>query len=249
MKKFNLFAASALMLVATTLVGTTSCIRLRNNIESGDEGSSTVTTKTYNLSGFDELDLSGVGTVFVTQGNTFSVKVSAREKDFKHIKLKTDGNELSFSTGNLEDGKAFSFGKNSGNNMGNVKVYVTMPTLKSIDQSGVVNLNIERPIKTDRLALDVSGVGNTSINGLIANRFSADVSGVGNVSIKQLTAKESEFDVSGVGNVNVEYNHSGVSKVEVSGVGSVKLSGTLRNLQTNGGDITSRISNTTQIIK
>lgn len=249
MKKYNFYALVALMFISITTFATTSCIRLRNKNGLSDGNLGKVVTKSYNLSDFNEIDLDGIGNIHIAQGKAYSVKVSAPEGAFKHINLERDGHTLSFYLDERGGTKSFSFGAKSGKQLDNVDVYITLPDLKSIDQSGVVNVEIAQPMKVDELSLDVSGVGNTKINGLIANKFTADISGVGNVLVKQLTAKASSFDVSGVGSVNVEYHNSGNSKVEASGVGSVKLSGTLRELDVNNDNIASKVSNNTQLIK
>lgn len=249
MKKVNFHAIVALMLISATAFTTTSCIRLRNKTEQAGANLGKVITKNYDLSDFNKLDLSGVGNVHITQGNTYSVKVSAQEKLFDAIDISKKGKELVVDLPNNQENTGRSFSSKFDFKRENLNVYITMPDITDIDQSGVVNVEIAKPIKVDKLTLYVSGVGNTRINGLTANDFSADISGVGSVSVQQLTAKTSSFDVSGVGNVTVEYNHSGYSEVETSGVGSVTLSGTLRKLQANKSNITSKISNNTQIIK
>lgn len=88
-------------------------------------GAATAETKSYNLSGFDKVDVSAGVDVVLKQG-AFDVKVDQKSGDFDNLKMDVRGNTLHIS----RDGHSGWWGKAP-----HYVVTVTAPDLRSIEAS------------------------------------------------------------------------------------------------------------------
>ncbi|MDH6311430.1 hypothetical protein M2137_000180 [Parabacteroides sp. PFB2-10] len=114
--------------------------------------------------------------------------------------------------------------------------------LSSVDIIGCMNFVAKETLTVDRLAYEISGVGDITLDKLACKDFACEIKGVGNVYLTGKIAK-GNYRLSGVGKVraydceveNLTCHVSGVGDMEVkaskhlkastSGVGSIKYKG------------------------
>ncbi len=214
------FFASVFMLVACSFSSENRNVQDENRI-----------SRTYDLKGFDRLDLGSAFEIFVTKGS-HAVKVEGRQQDIKDLEADVVGGKLRIR---YKD----SIGWNK--NRKRVTLTISMPTLKGLDFSGATtskvsgfddlgNLDLdisgasksEIQVKAQRVIMDVSGASTITLIGS-ANRLEGEVSGATSLRAYDFPVKEAYLDASGASSIRVSVN--GKLEVEASGASNVRYRG------------------------
>lgn len=208
----------------------------------GVKGDGNVIKEDREVGNFSSLDIGGVFTVYVSQGNTTSLEVEADANLMPLIDIDKSGNTLRVSI--KKDSHI--------NKWTEMNLYIKMQEVEDISLSGMVSLEGETRIQGDEITLSHSGMGSTDIE-LMCNKFVADVSGMaklnlsgesnqvfldnagmGNIEATSLKATRLKIDNSGMGNAEVyattaiDISSSGMGKVTYTGgaeVTSLRSSG------------------------
>ena len=198
-------------------------------------------TRTFNNTGFNELNISSALDVHLTQGNTYSVKAVGKAEDLEKVQVTQQGDEL---TVGLKGGLSRT---------GKIELHITLPTLRDIDISGAVTMTatndftaasdfsadvsgaskLTMPLTANKASFDISGAGYVNISGKI-NKLEVDVEGGSNADMLNLTANEANIQASGASKARV--NVTGSIEAEASGASSIEYSGnpTVRKSETSG---------------
>ncbi|KCZ51677.1 GIN domain-containing protein [Hyphomonas pacifica] len=199
-------------------------------------------TKSYDVSDFDALDVSGAIMVEYTQGPAHSVTVDQKDGDFSDILIETKGDELQIKRKSLEKAK---WRKNmsikhkngelvvkvNGDVKPSYKVIVTSPSISELDisQSSMLTAN---NISADELELDSSSSASLTVSGTskdtsIEASSSSDLDAEDLVSDKLSIDASSSADVSanasGAGPVDVEASSSSDVEVTIAGSSDVEI--------------------------
>ena len=206
------------------------------------KGNGDITTEQRAVASFNRIDVSGVFTVYLSQGDVESVEVEIDSNLQQYVIVKNKGDKLV-----VDIKHGINFHKTTKNN-----VYITLKDINQIDIEGVCTVKTRTALKFDQLKVDASGVSNSTLE-LYCNRIEVVFSGVGNI---ELSGKAIDFVIrkSGVGSVkatnlnaeNVSIKNSGVGSAEIyaskeltivnSGVGSITYSGdaTIKSINSDG---------------
>lgn len=187
-------------------------ISVANAHDDDDHDSGDRITKTYDLTGFDAIDISGVYDVEVKVGGSYSIRLEGREKEMDYAEVELDGDTLELG----QRKKKWGWG-----NRKSVDAYITLPSLNALDVSGVTDADVEN-IDADTFELDVSGVADVNLSGT-CDELDADISGVSDVNARELKCKSGDVDLSGVGDLEV-YTSEAID-ASVHGVGDVTVYG------------------------
>ena len=174
-------------------------------------GPTNVASESRNVSGFEKVQLRGIGNLSIQQTDNESLTVGAGEDIVPKIRTEVVNNRL-------------IIGPKS-----NTSVLTTEPityklTVKDLDAlevSGSGNVEAEG-IDTDRLAVTISGAGDVKISGK-ADKQEINISGFGNYQAKDLESKEVKVNILGSGSAIV--NVSEQLDAKISGSGSVEYIG------------------------
>lgn len=180
---------------------------------------------------FKNIGTSGTFKVYITQGNSHSVKVEAESNLLPYIETKIDGEDLEVRVKkgyNIKPTKT-------------INIYVTMAEVKELAASGSGGFYSKGNLKTDKLELAVSGSADADLD-VTSQHMEVAVSGASNVKLKGSATKaeyaisgkadidafdfqsdDVEIGISGSGNANV--NAQKKLDVGVSGMGNVKYKG------------------------
>jgi hypothetical protein len=115
-------------------------------------------------------------------------------------------------------------------------VEISMPELAAVEVSGAGNMSMEG-VEGDSFRAEVSGAGNLQATGRV-DRVEAEVSGAGDVDFAQLLARDATVEISGAGDIHVHATES--LSASVSGAGDVTYTGDPSDVQTDvsgAGDI------------
>jgi hypothetical protein len=163
------------------------------------------------VSGFDEVELEGVGNLSIRQTGGESLSVKAEEDVLPDIRTE------------VEDGRLV-IGPKPGATIRTtepIDYELTVEDLRALEVSGSGNVDAEG-ISTDELAVAIGGSGDVKISGK-ADSQDVDVSGSGDYEAQNLESEEVKIDVGGSGSAVV--NASDALDAKVSGAGSVEYVG------------------------
>ena len=188
--------------------------------------------------GFTAIKVSGSIDVYLSQGSTDAVAVSASEDRFRdRIKTEVVNGVLKI----WYDGDRISFGGNK-----KLKAYVSFKDIRSLDASGASEFRIQGTLSVNSLAVVLSGAsdvtGNVRISELTVNasgasdvkltgsvkNISIDVSGASDLKGYELTADNCKAKASGASDImltvnsEISANASGASSVFYKGQAVVK---------------------------
>jgi len=195
------------------------------------EPSGNIITKEVNVSSFDQLDVSGVFNVMLTQGNKEEVKIEADDNLQSLFEVKNEGSKLTIGM------------KKDVNFKGNtkMKVYITFKNLKSMDLKTVGNVisvstmsfdelninnksvgNVDLKLNTPKLNIQNKSVGDVKLSGK-ADNVTIYNKGVGSIQAANFVVQKMDIENSGIG--SAEVNAEKELKVKDSFLGKVSNKG------------------------
>ena len=179
----------------------------------GDTMSETnnVMSEARDVSGFNEVELKGVGNLSLEQTGSESLTVEAEEDVLPKIRTEVENKRLIISPER----------NTSINTTKPINYKLTVKNLNTLEVSGSGNVEAE-DINTDELAVTIGGAGDVEIRGS-ADSQEVEISGSGEYKAGDLESKEATIDVRGSGLATV--NVSDELEAEVSGSGSVEYIG------------------------
>ena len=170
-----------------------------------------VTSEARDVSGFNEVELKGVGNLSLEQTGSESLTVEAEEDVLPKIRTEVENKRLIISPER----------NTSINTTKPINYKLTVKDLNTLEVSGSGNVEAE-DINTDELAVTIGGAGDVEIRGS-ADSQEIEISGSGEYKAGDLESKEATIDVRGSGLATV--NVSDELEAEVSGSGSVEYIG------------------------
>jgi hypothetical protein len=223
----NLFLLSALIAVGCEFQGIM--------------GSGTLVTKDLPLQSFERIDAGSVFHVDVTQGETYSVSVTADDNLWEYTDVHIENNTLHLAL------KGGSFGNT------HVSAKIVLPRLTALDVSGASSATlrgikdpnddlkvqvsgaskVDGDVSARKLVLDVSGASNAGFKGH-ADTLAIEASGASHAELRDLAAGEVHVRASGASDAKI--NASGTLDFDVSGASHLSYAGqpVLHSAQTSG---------------
>lgn len=176
--------------------------------------SSKTITKTFDLSGFDEIEACGQYNITVKKGASHSVVATLPSNKAEYLNFYVKDHELYL------DYKRKLMGKNI--DLSNVKIVVTMPSLREIDLSGQTSLTIAGAFSYNKLNVDASGQSTVTLGNVNATELEVEVSGQS--TIKGGTVKVTKLEASASGQSSISFANltADRAKAEASGMSTIK---------------------------
>ena len=186
-----------------------------------DNTNGPLTKEARNISGFDGVELRGVGNLFIEQTGNESLTVEAEKAVVPEIATRVVDGRLIIGPES-----------NSGiHTTGPINYHLTVKNLHSLKVLGTANAEATG-IETENLAVTISGAGNVRMEGR-AEEQAVEISGTGTYMAENLESREVNIDVAGAGSAIV--NAKEELDAEISGVGSVEYVGNPRIQQSLSG--------------
>ena len=173
-------------------------------------GNGVSATQARSVPGFDKVKSSGSFDVHITKGDELEVIVSAEENILPYIETSVSDNTL------LIDIPGF----HNVRNRLPMDVYITVPELRSVKQSGSGNITTDY-FSTDRMDFFISGSGTISAQ-VDANVLDAGISGSGWLIIAG-DANQSNLSISGSGNIDTSNLVVNNCSAHISGSGNMQV--------------------------
>jgi len=194
-------------------------------------GSGNIDTEARQITGFDAIELNGIGNVVIRQGEKESLQVAADDNLLKYIGSDVNGRTLMLE---IQEGVHLvpsdsikylvtvkSLNQILIDGAGKIEVSpLTAGNLKiSINGDGIVNFD---DVLADVLAVDISGLGEVNAAGEV-NTLYVNLSGSGKIQVSEMRARMGTFDVSGSGEISAWVTD--VLTVDISGSGMMDYYG------------------------
>lgn len=167
--------------------------------------------RTFNVSGFDKLDMGSAFIITVTQASDYKVDVSGGEQDLKDLVVKVSNGKLSVGYPNNWGGWK---------NRKEVYVTVTMPKLTGVDFSGASKAKVTG-FSSDKMDIDVSGASQATFE-INAKSLSLDCSGASGLTITG-SGQSLNADISGASSVNAYDFKVTTANIDASGASGAKV--------------------------
>jgi hypothetical protein len=173
-------------------------------------GSGDIESEEREVSGFNEIQLTGIGNLIIEQGDKEALRVEADDNIIGLIETEVRGNKL-------------HIGFKRGVNVvptSRIKFYLTVKDLSRIDLSGLGDIDCDK-FETDDLEFHISGSGDIDFE-IVAENIETDVSGLGDINLSGKVDSQ-RIQISGSGKYDAEELESKYCEVEISGLGSATV--------------------------
>jgi hypothetical protein len=179
-----------------------------------DEGSGVIVNETRQVSNFNEVAFTGIGTLFITMGDEELLEIEAEDNILPRIETKVRGNrlEISFDSDQWDDLIRPTEP---------IRYFLTVITLEEVNLSGLGDVRIEG-IEADRLVLTLSGAGRIEASGEAGDQV-INVTGAGSYDGGDLRSENTDVNLSGAGSATVWATE--FLDVNISGLGNVRYYG------------------------
>lgn len=191
----------------------TSSVSSEENSDTTSEAGH-ATSESRDVSGFDEVELRGVGNLSIRQTESESLTVEAEEDVLPKIRAEVENDHLIIGpkpNTSIQTTEPINY-------------VLTVKDLHALKVSGAGDVEVE-DISTDKLGINISESGAVEASGR-ADSQEVDISGSGTYRAENLESKEVKIDVEGAGSAIV--NVSEALDAKVSGAGSVEYIGNPR---------------------
>lgn len=200
------------------------------------EGSGNVITKDVAIQSFDQLQVSGVFNVVLTQGSKESVKIEAEDNLQQLFEVKNEGNKLIVD---MKKDSHFDPKKK-------MTVHITFKNLKSMDLKMVGNLTSEGNLSFGDLSLNNKSVGSVDL-ALNAQKLDIKNKSVGNLKLRG-KADNAVIKSNSVGSIKaadfvvqtMDIDNDGVGSAEVNAAKELKVKESFLGKVRNAGSATAK---------
>lgn len=199
-----------ILIVMTLVIALSAC----TFTISYDEGSGVVVNETREVSDFDEVAFTGIGTLNITMGDAELLEIEAEDNILPRIVTDVHGDRLEIGFDNDHWESLIRPTKP-------IRYFLTVRSLKEVNLSGLGDVQIEE-IESDRLVLTLSGAGRVKTSGEV-NELEINVTGAGSFDGADLKSERIDVNLSGAGSATVWATE--FLDVNISGLGNVRYYG------------------------
>jgi hypothetical protein len=175
------------------------------------QGSGNVVTEERDVGEFEEVELSGIGRLEITQGDRTSLTVETDDNLMQYIKTETINDTLEISVRS----RALPFLPVDPSTT--IIYRLTVPNLSRVSLSGSGEI-AGTGFKADELEVQISGSGTLELSDLAVDRFVYDLSGSGEAVLSG-TATRQEVTISGSGRLDAGELRGALASIDINGSG------------------------------
>lgn len=168
------------------------------------------------LMGFEEIEINGSPTVYYTQADSFSVKVTGPEDYVKNILTETSGKTLTIRNKGKLGVVNFQLMDEE-----ELAVYVTSPDLIGIRLNGSGDFISNHRIDTDKMKIMLRGSGDIDVKDLLCDRCEVELIGSGDIELDHLDTTELGASLVGSGDIDLHLWNTNMSRIAVRGSGDI----------------------------
>lgn len=176
------------------------------------EGSGNLVEENRQVSGFDRVNLAGIGRLEIRLGEQEALRVEAEDNLQEHIITEVRGDTLFIG---IEQGVNIDPTRQ-------ITYHLTATNLTGLVISGAGEANAPS-LEAENFDVLISGAGNLTLEALNADTLTVDISGAGNLEIQGGQVERQDISISGSGSYNARQLESQVVDITISGLGSATV--------------------------
>jgi len=215
MKSIQLVLISVIILLTTLAcsIGVTNDIS--NDIITGN---GKVKEKVVDVSGFNKVELNGIGDLIIEQGSKEGLRIKCEENFLPYIEVSVSDDTLV-----IDLKHHISFDPSN-----DITYYLSVKDLSSVELNGVGDIVINN-LETSNLDVASNGVGDITITDLLADNVGVALAGIGDIRLEGKVVSQS-VSLSGTGDYKGKKLESQTAEVTISGMGTagVRVSDSLK---------------------
>jgi hypothetical protein len=164
------------------------------------------------LSNFNFIKLKSGDEVFVTQENSFGIKVVAADELIDQVTTEVSNNTLEIGTK--------SKGMKSGQQQ--ARIYISLPKPNGLEVDGSGTIIMQNAVMTDFLSLSVNGSGTIKIQESTTQQLKVSMNGSGTIKHDDVITETALIELAGSGSVKGENIMCKMVSLSVSGSGAIR---------------------------
>ncbi len=172
-----------------------------------------ISDETRTVSGFSGITSAGSYDVFITMGNTESLRIEGDSEQISEIETVVEDGTLKIRNKQRTGGWK--------NYNRKVSIYISAKSLKSIVLSGSGDIKVSGTVKSPDVSTVLSGSGSIDLT-VEATNYSATISGSGEIQAKGKT-ENAKINVNGSGDFDGNGLRTAVTIARVSGSGNISI--------------------------
>jgi len=177
------------------------------------------TTRTFDVTDFDGVDVGGQWRVVIERGDAWRVSVEMPAEVVDQVRVARDGDTLHLGY----DGPWLG---DFDSDDGSLQATITMPSLATLRFSGMSQQLSFSGFDGGSLSLDAEGAGNIRGASSRFDSLTLDLSGFGNIDFSDVAVTDADVDLGGFGNVTLRMA-GGRLRGDMSGFGNLEYYGTV----------------------
>lgn len=218
MKKYFLMSLMALVVMTMT-----SCMHVKvggKDWSFGKNGKNDTPTQVHqvgqitSMSEFNNLSVAGPFNVIYEQGQTYTVLVKGTIEQLEKMTIYVEDNGLCIDR---RDSKW------SANDFRGLQVFVTSPTIESLEIAGSGMITVPKALTVDDFGLEVAGSGSITLAQLTCADLKNEIAGSGKLTLGIVQANSVRNEIAGSGNIDMAGLKCLNVKNEIAGSGNIIL--------------------------
>jgi hypothetical protein len=180
-------------------------------------GSGRMATENRSVSGYDSIVLAGIGNIYLTQGETESVRIEAEDNLIPYFETSVVGTTLKIGIKDQYMGISLRPTQP-------VKFYVTAINIQAVTLAGSGNI-FSGDIQTASCRISLLGSGDMSTDSLTATGLDINLGGSGNISLGSVSANDVNAAIAGSGDIRIDTLTAKTLSSKTAGSGNITVSG------------------------
>ena len=187
-----------------------------------------IVTEEVPVDSFDTIDVRGAGTVYISQGEKYSLKFKGQKKRLDVFSFVNLQNKLVIDMKNLKKNMVLFLLPPSDRVTKSIDIYITTPTLSSLRWNNSATVILSDSFKLNTLSIEAPAGGNLKINKMNINQLEVSMADRGAIDVKSLTAKKVIFDTYGDIGLGVNFYRTDTAIISAKVEPKINTTGTTR---------------------
>lgn len=168
--------------------------------------------QSLDLKDFSSICINGSSDLFLSQADSFCVKIKANEEVFQYLNFHVEDGTLVLENKDNVQIVAKTF-----------KVYVSLPCLENLIVNGSADAQLNNYRSDKELTVKVNGAGDFDLSHISVPAFSVTVNGAGDLEVEDIQTNTVSISVNGAGDVTLS-GKTDTANLSVSGAGDIDAS-------------------------
>lgn len=207
-----------------TIVSLAALTALGGSMVAAQEGGEAAVSRSYDVSGFEQISVVGPHRVIISVGPAFSVRAEGPQKTFADTEVEVEDGRLEIHP--VEDDRwerrwRDREWRDFWEDYEPATFHITLPSLAGVSLVGGGNMSVDR-VERGQFSASVAGSGDLDVAALRVDDARFSIAGSGDL-IARGSATKSRVSIAGSGNLRAREVRSNEASISIAGSGNVAL--------------------------